>query len=349
MTIIFNGTTGIAGAGSVTGMTLANTAISGTITSSQLDSTVNALFPYTNKIINGDFRIWQRGTSFSGVSSGQYTTDRWMVSYRTAGVTVAKQNNQYYQAVRLTNTDGSVQSFDFEQRIEDTSQFDNTTYTLSFYAKASTAVTVASQVYANYGSGGSSQDTVNVVNHSVTTTRTRFTMPLVFPDMSAKTIADPSWVRVLLSPTSLPSNAWVEYDSVQINYGSTALPFQTRHIQQEISLCQRYYFQQGGGAYTRFGGAIALGRSSTQATSVPFFPVAMRTFPTVAGVNLSSTAVNGSAVSSISCDAYESTANFPVGPARLNVFVGGGLSAGVGYEWESNNNNTTRITFSAEL
>jgi hypothetical protein len=275
MTIIFNGTTGIAGAGSVTGMTVANTAVSGlitaaqiasvantqvtgTITSSQLDSTVNALFPYTNKIINGDFRIWQRGTSFSGVSSGQYTADRWMISYRTAGVTVAQQNNQYYQAARLTNTDASVQSFDFEQRIEDTSQFSNTTYTLSFYAKSSTNVTVAAQCYANYGSGGSAQDTVNVVNCSVTTTRTRFTVPLVFPDMSAKTIASTSWVRILLSPSSLPSNAWVEYDSVQINYGSTALPFQTRHIQQELALCQRYFEIVRNAVANGYNGSLAI-------------------------------------------------------------------------------------------
>ena len=136
---------------------------------------------------------------------------------------------------------------------------------------------------------------------------------------------------------------------VQLEVGSTATSFDYRSIGTETSLCQRYYFQQGGGNYTRFGGAIALARSTTQATSVPFFPVAMRTFPTVSSVNLSSTSINSTAVSTISLSSDESTPNFPVGPARLNVFVSGGLTSGVGYEWESNNNNTTRITFSAEL
>ena len=136
---------------------------------------------------------------------------------------------------------------------------------------------------------------------------------------------------------------------VQLEKGSVATSFDYLPITTEIQLCQRYYFQQGGGNYTRFGGAIALARSPTQATSVPFFPVAMRTFPTVSSVNLSSTSINSTAVSTISLSSDESTPNFPVGPARLNVFVSGGLTSGVGYEWESNNNTTTRITFSAEL
>jgi hypothetical protein len=41
MTIIFDGTTGISGAGSVTGMTVANTAVSGLITAAQIASVAN--------------------------------------------------------------------------------------------------------------------------------------------------------------------------------------------------------------------------------------------------------------------------------------------------------------------
>jgi len=145
------------------------------------------------------------------------------------------------------------------------------------------------------------------------------------------------------------SGATFYLTGVQLEVGSSATGYEYRQYGTELSLCQRYYFQQGGGNYTRFGGAIALGRSGTQATSAPFFPVAMRTFPTITGVNLSNTGVGGSAVTSISSNVDESTANYPVGPVRLNVFVGGGLSAGTGYEWESSNNATTRLLFSAEL
>ena len=200
---------------------------------------------FKNRIINGDFRIWQRGTSFTSVASGQYTADRWQLSYRTAGVTIAQQNNTTYYAARLTNTDGSVQSFDFEQRIEDTSQFSNTTYTLSFYAKASTAVTLGVNIYANYGTGGSSQDTVYSNNVSLTTSRAKYTITLPFPDMSAKTIAavgtGGSYVRTLFSISSLPASAWYEVDSVQVEPGSVATSFDYRPHATEMQLCQRYF------------------------------------------------------------------------------------------------------------
>jgi hypothetical protein len=347
MAIIFDGINN-----TISSPSIANTQISGVLTGSQIannaigvsqmNSTVMSLFPYTNKIINGDFRIWQRGTSFSGVSSGQYTTDRWMVSYRTAGVTVAKQNNQYYQAVRLTNTDGSVQSFDFEQRIEDTSQFDNTTYTLSFYARASTAVTVASQVYANYGGGGSPQDTVNVVNHSVTTTRTRFTMSLVFPDMSAKSIADPSWVRVLLSPTSLPSNAWVEYDSVQVNYGSTALPFQTRHIQQELAMCERYYEKSYNLESTI--GSFTVGWAGTSTNGTVFAEGPGLRFKTKKRANPTVTLYN--AVSGASARAYQVSSAASITVATRNVGTDG---IGIIDYTSSGGQNSYYIHYTAEI
>ncbi|WP_156517891.1 hypothetical protein [Achromobacter ruhlandii] len=49
-----------------------------------------------NKIINGCFRVWQRGTSFgplTAASGNPYTADRWKISLGgTASATVAKQN-----------------------------------------------------------------------------------------------------------------------------------------------------------------------------------------------------------------------------------------------------------------
>jgi len=163
----------------------------------------------TNRISNGAFNVWQRGTSFTSVASGQYTADRWQISYRPAGVTVARQDNTTYYAARLTNTDGSPQSFDFEQRIEDVTQFNNSNYVMSFNAKSSASVTVTAQIYVNYGSGGSSQDTCNVVNVSVTTTRTGFSVSLPFPNMSGKTIGANNYVQLnSTGATAVDTTTW---------------------------------------------------------------------------------------------------------------------------------------------
>jgi hypothetical protein len=136
---------------------------------------------------------------------------------------------------------------------------------------------------------------------------------------------------------------------VQLEVGSTATSFDYRPYGTELALCQRYYWQQGGGTYTRFGGGIAIGRSSTIAMTALFFPVAMRAFPTVSSTNLGNTSINGTNASSIAVDANEFSTNYFNGPLRLLVNLSGGLTNGTSYEWESNNNNTTRITYSSEL
>jgi hypothetical protein len=292
---------------------------------------------FKNRIMNGDFRIWQRGTSFSSVASGQYTADRWQLSYRTAGVTIAQQNNTTYYAARLTNTDGSVQSFDFEQRIEDTSQFSNTTYTLSFFAKASTSVTLGVNIYANYGSGGSTQDTIYSNNVSLTTTRTKYTITLPFPDMSAKTIvaigSGGSYVRTIFSITSLPASAWYEVDSVQVEPGSVATSFDYRPYPAEFQLCQRYY-QAPCGSSTSGIGQGGIGTFYAVTTSEAFntinFPVPMRTTPTVTFYNGGGTSGGAHGLGS-SGDSTGFTLDrlSPQGLGRM--LKGGGLTAGYLY------------------
>lgn len=51
---------------------------------------VNA-FDTGNVLINGEFRIWQRGTSLSGIADDAYTADRWYVLTQTGTIADARQ------------------------------------------------------------------------------------------------------------------------------------------------------------------------------------------------------------------------------------------------------------------
>ena len=42
---------------------------------------------HPNLVINGNFNVWQRGTSFTGVTTGDFTADRWSIGY-SAGTLV---------------------------------------------------------------------------------------------------------------------------------------------------------------------------------------------------------------------------------------------------------------------
>ncbi len=291
-------------------LSVANTQLTGTITATQLaansvNSTIiaantisntniqtgaienyfvtnNFMSGFRNRIINGNFLISQRGSTFNSMASGQYGIDRWQISYRPGTVNMELINNTTYYAMRLTNGDGSAQSFDCEQRIEETRQFHNSTgstnYVLSFYAKASTTSSLGTNVYANYGSGGSSQDTILETTVSVTTTRKRFVVFLTFPDMSSKSIGVNNYVRVLFSPTNLAASAWIEIDSVQLETGTVATPFEYRLVPVELALCQRYF--------QFLPMSVGAAASSTQARGHGAHFGEMRTAPTVAATGV---------------------------------------------------------------
>ena len=66
-----------------------------------------------NTIINGDFNIWQRNTTFTGVDNLAYTADRWQVFYAGAtgidGVTVSRSTT-----VPMSGTGRSTYSLQYE-------------------------------------------------------------------------------------------------------------------------------------------------------------------------------------------------------------------------------------------
>ena len=55
---------------------------------------------FRNKLINGDFRVWQRGNSFSSLASYAYHADRWLADGAVTSGTTLYAKAQSYGAAR---------------------------------------------------------------------------------------------------------------------------------------------------------------------------------------------------------------------------------------------------------
>jgi hypothetical protein len=215
----------------------------------------NSMFTGKNKIINGKFDIWQRGTSFttSGVAS-QYNADRWVASGDVANSTITQQTftpgtapvagyeGQYY--LRYVKGGTTANQMFLIQRVEDVRTFAGQTVTLSYWMKASTTITNEPLIQQNFGSGGSSEVYTTFSTHSVTTSWTRYSVTINVPNVSGKTIGSSSFLGFWPIRYTGTSNVTIEVWGVQAEDGPAAtsfIPAGGGSQQAELSLCQRYY------------------------------------------------------------------------------------------------------------
>lgn len=250
-----------------------------------------------NYIINGNFDIWQRGTSgLTAETLGDYTADRWRafftdtddtisVSRATlALVTGAGVGAKY--ALRYSVTAGSTGTVNrFGQAIEGVRTLAGQAATLSFRAKASASTTLPRlTILQNFGTGGSPSTIVETSignNVALTTSWQVFSYTVNIPNLSGKTLGtnEDDFLGVYFG---MPINETVDIDiaQVQLEKGSVATDFEYRPIAEELALCQRYYYQhtvaQQGSRLIMPGSVYG---STTCMTSFPL-PVPMRTVPT---------------------------------------------------------------------
>jgi len=209
-----------------------------------------------NKIINGDFGIWQRGTSFSGV--GGYAiynaADRFNISSTGGSSTVSQQaftygtapvagyESQYF--MRLATAASAMTYFDIAQKIEDVRTFAGQTITMSFWVKSNVATTLVPQIIQQFGTSGSTQVTTNGTTFTTTTSWTRYSATIAVPSIAGKTIGAGSSTSAFLAYSSGTINSvTVDTWGWQVEAGSTATAFQTASgtIGGELALCQRYF------------------------------------------------------------------------------------------------------------
>lgn len=265
-------------------------------------------------LINGNFDVWQRGTSFS--TSPTYTADRWILFHNHTSVTVSQQSSFLpvgsKNNIRLLNTTrGSGTFFEIVQAIETSNCIGliNKKVTLSFYARknalltsgnlqAAIKYTVTSDDSSLNIANGLDVGSLTIINTNLSTSFQKYTLTGSVPS-TARTIG------IQFNMTALPSDGgYIDIAQVQLCEGEIALPFQQKSYAEELRDCMRYceVMALGPKDYTI---PIAEITSTTTASINYEYKVIKRTIPTlVVNGSLSScriifySAPNGSTVAS---------------------------------------------------
>jgi hypothetical protein len=269
----------------------------------QQDNLGGAVPPFAagkNKIINGDFSIWQRGTTFTNPGTTAYTADRWRVQQDGTGATrtvsqqtftpgtapVAGYESQYFvrYAVSVVGTGNTFQNFEYNQ--EDIRTFAGQTVTWSFWAKADTSRVVALLYRTDFGTGGSAPNQYSVGSVTLSTSWTRYSFTYAVPSVAGLTIGTSSYGSWIFRPTAATAQT-IDIWGVQIEAGTAATPFQTASgtMGGDLALCQRYCVAYGkNSGDTVQANALSGMGSTTGATEylvAYYHPVKMRAIPTL--------------------------------------------------------------------
>jgi hypothetical protein len=317
-----------------------------------------------NKIINGDFSIWQRGTSFTP-SVDAFTADRYKVGFNGTGATrtisqqtftpgtapVAGYEGSYFIRCNqsVAGTGGTYNSIG--QPIEDVRTFSGQTITFSFWAKANSNISVSGGFNQIFGSGGSSAFfSTDVFNINLTTSWERFTYTVTLPSVSGKTIGSNSRLDIFIQ---FPSNTTFIIDTWgwQVEAGSVATAFQTATgtIQGELAACQRYYFRATG-QKTSFYTMTNMGFArNTTVAYIPFqVPVTMRAMSSLEYANIR--AVRASTDVAYTTGTFTFTTNNTLNIAELAYTHGTGIfTQGENVYLGNNNSASAYIAISGEL
>lgn len=208
-----------------------------------------------NALINGDFDVWQRGTSFAATG---YCADRWR-HYTGAGsgaMTISRQafalgqtdvpDEPSYFCRHDQTTGATTTAANIRQRIAGVRTFAGKTVTLSFYAKASSAIALDVDLVQVFGTGGSPSGdvTANVFGPTLTTSWAKYTASVAVPSIGSKTLGTNGDDHLALL-IQLPLSTVVTLDiaHVQLELGDEATPYDKRSFWDEYRDCLVYYWK----------------------------------------------------------------------------------------------------------
>ena len=249
---------------------------------------------FRNKIINGNFDIWQRAASQT--ASGYGSADRWSNSRTGSTNTTSRQaftlgqtdvpgEPALYIRHVVTSSAGASNYVVMSQPIEDVRTLAGKNATLSFWAKADAAKPITVEIGQNFGTGGSPSATVYATPQkiSLTTSWAKYTLTFAIPSISGKTLGSDGnnflsvsfWMDAGSSfnartETLGQQSGTFEFAQIQFEEGTSATPFEERPRATEFGLCERYYQRTYVNCYCT---------NDTFGTYSPdyYFPMALRT------------------------------------------------------------------------
>lgn len=203
-------------------------------------------YGFRNKIINGDFSVWQRGTSFSGGIG--YKADRMFsdvgVSNAISRSTDVPSGQGFTYSYKFINTEvncpirhaielpatGSLGSYQV-----------GTTWTFSMWAKTSSPRTIRLYAAFTIGNFGTPEATpVDAVSIGTTSsTWQKFTYTFTIPAGTSLTSATCFQITPFITGNGTGVDAF--FAGMQLESGSVATAFEQRPQQVELAMCQRYY------------------------------------------------------------------------------------------------------------
>ena len=235
-------------------------------------------FGMRNRIINGDMRVAQRGTSWAVSSYTGYLLDRW-TAVTVSGISSISQDVGAHWDTSTTAAIKFVASGtiagSIQQRIESANIRDlaGQAVTLSFWAYQNSGSTQNPSVLYQIASspdyfGGSANGPISTPSVS-SGVWTKVTINWTLPATAANGIN-----LVLGLGGALTAGQYWMFGNVQLERGAYATPFETRSYGYEFSLCQRYYQVLNG-----FVGFTVNATTTARLSSV--LPVAMRASPSI--------------------------------------------------------------------
>jgi hypothetical protein len=233
-----------------------------------------------NKLINGNFDVWQRGTT--AVSSG-YRADRWFASAGTESYsqgTATPPDGSFYYGI-ATRTTATSASLGLGQRIESaiTRYLVGQTLTCSFYYRQTSGTITSCKLVVDYANAlDNFTGTTNVYSLTSSITPSASWQKYTFTFVVTSNMATNGFQILVGAGTTVTGPVTINIAQVQLEVGSSATAFEQRQPGYELMLCQRYYIRhQSPGIGFRIGyGTYNSGSPGGQIV----IPISMRATPT---------------------------------------------------------------------